>query len=407
MELNVLLQRAVDVGATDVHLKVGEPPVLRRDGALGRIEGVPPLTDPELEAVLEHVAAAAPARLRAFQENGDLDIAYTAEYLPRFRVNAFRQRGSISFAFRVIPRNIPTIAQLHLPRGVAKLAEEHRGLILVTGATGSGKTTTLAAVIDHINRTRRQHIVTIEDPIEILHGDHGCIVNQREVGLDTESFGQALRRALRQDPDVILIGELRDAETAETALQAAESGHLVLSTMHTIDASETIGRMIEFFPGIKQQQIRSIMAGVLRGVISQRLLPRADGGRIAAVEVMITNARIADLVRENRTEEISEAIEEGSFFEMQTFTQALIDLVLSGEIDREVAANAATNRHDFLISLEHALKRQAAEHAQADGAADGATPPRRAPASGREGAAKAVRPPEPLPGLRVVRSAGE
>src|SRR5204863_7008163 len=212
-------------------------------------------------------------------------------------------------------------------------------------------TPTLAAVVGHINRTRRQHIVTIEDPIEILHTDRGCIVNQREVGLDTESFHQALRRALRQDPDVILIGELRDSETAETALQAAESGHLVFSTMHTVDAAETIGRMIEFFPAIKQEQIRSILAGVLRGVVSQRLLPRVTGGRIAAVEVMVNNARIADLIRDNKAEEIPDAIAEGQFFDMQTFTHALIDLVLSGDIDKDVAGNAATNRHDFLVAL--------------------------------------------------------
>ena len=230
----------------------------------------------------------------------------------------------------------------------------------MTGATGSGKTTTLAAIIDHINMTRRQHIVTVEDPIEILHDDHNCIVNQREVGIDTESYLAALRRALRQDPDVILIGELRDAESAETALKAAESGHLVFSTMHTIDAAETLGRMIEFFPGIKQAQIRSILAGVLRGIVSQRLLPRKDGGRVAAVEVMVNNARISDLIRESKTEEIPDAIAEGSFFQMQTFEQALIGLVVAGDIDRETAANAATSQHDFMVALEHALKRQAA-----------------------------------------------
>ena len=404
MELNALLERAVELGATDVHLKVGEPPVLRHDGSLGRMDDFAPLTDADLESILAQATAGAPARLESFRTAGDVDIAYTAEGLPRFRVNAFRQRGSISFAFRIIPREVPTIEQLHLPPGVGKLADEHRGLILVTGATGSGKTTTLAAVIDHINRTRRQHIVTIEDPIEVLHGDHGSIVNQREVGLDTESFGQALRRALRQDPDVILIGELRDAETAETALQAAESGHLVLSTMHTIDAAETLSRMIEFFPGVKQQQVRSILAGVLRGVISQRLLPRAGGGRVAAVEVMITNARIADLIRENKADEISDAIEEGAFFQMQTFRQALIELVLTGQIDREIAANAATNRHDFLISLEHALKRQAVERAEASAADDEPALPA-AVASVHQFPhvdAKPVPAADALPGLRIA-----
>ena len=220
-------------------------------------------------------------------------------------------------------------------------------------------------MIDYISRSRQSHIVTIEDPIEILHPDHQSIVNQREIGLDTENFGQALRRALRQDPDTILIGELRDAETAQTALQAAESGHLVLSTLHTIDAAETVGRMIEFFPPEKQEVIRSILAGVLRGVISQRLLPKVGGGRVAAVEVMVMNSRIADLIREARAEEITDAVAEGEFFQMQTFTQALIEHVLAGNVDREAAANAATNKHDFLVSLEQAEKRKRNEDAVA------------------------------------------
>ena len=237
-------------------------------------------------------------------------------------------------------------------------------------------------MLGHINRTRRQHIVTIEDPIEILHSDESCIVNQREVGLDTESFNQALRRVLRQDPDIILIGELRDAETAETALQAAESGHLVLSTMHTLDAAETISRMVEFFPAMKQAQVRSILAGVLRGVISQRLVPRIDGGRVAAVEVMVANRRIADLIRENKADEITDAIEDGEFFHMQTLTAALIELVLAGEVDRDVAAAAAPNHHDFVIALERALKEQAAGQ-QADTPDDAAYARRAAGAAPR------------------------
>jgi twitching motility protein PilT len=360
VDLNAVLGRAVELGASDVHLKVGQPPVLRRDGELGLLPEHAPLYDSDLEATLAVVTDLAPGKLSHFHETGELDIAYEASGLPRFRVNGFRQRGSISFAFRVIPNNVPSFEELRLPQGVRRLADEHRGLVLCTGATGSGKTTTLATVLDHINSTRRLHIVTIEDPIEILHADRGCIVNQREVGLDTESFLAAIRRVLRQDPDVILIGELRDAETAETALKAAESGHLVFSTMHTIDAAETISRMIEFFPAAKQEQIRSILAGVLRGVISQRLLPRTRGGRVAAVEVMVNNSRIADLIRDRKSEEIPDAIAEGQFFDMQTFTQALIELVLAGEVDREVAANASTNRHDFLVALEQALKRQAA-----------------------------------------------
>jgi twitching motility protein PilT len=365
MELNTLLRTAVEQGASDVHLKVGQPPVIRFDGALRPLEGWAPFRAQELEQVLDAVGAAAPARLAGFHETGELDTAYQQADLPRFRVNAFRQRGDISFAFRAIPNEVPTFDQLRLPQGVQNLAEEQRGLILVTGATGVGKTTTLASMLGHINRTRRQHIVTIEDPIEILHSDESCIVNQREVGLDTESFNQALRRVLRQDPDIILIGELRDAETAETALQAAESGHLVLSTMHTLDAAETISRMVEFFPAMKQAQVRSILAGVLRSVISQRLVPRIDGGRVAAVEVMVANRRIADLIRENKADEITDAIEDGEFFHMQTLTAALIELVLAGDVDRDVAAAAAPNHHDFVIALERALKEQAVEQ-QAD-----------------------------------------
>ena len=238
--------------------------------------------------------------------------------------------------------------------------------MLVTGATGSGKTTSLAAMLGHINRTRKQHIVSIEDPIEILHPDVNCIVNQREVGLDTDSFHEALRRVLRQDPDVILIGELRDAETAETALQAAESGHLVLSTMHTVDAAETVSRYVEFFPAVKQPQVRSILAGVLRGVVSQRLLPKIGGGRVAAVEVMIANSRIQELIREDKSEYIPEAVGEGAFFDMQTLSAALIEHVIAGRVDQEIAANAASNRHDFMIALDRALKEHALEEPAAE-----------------------------------------
>jgi len=356
MDLTAVLRHAVAAGASDVHFKVGQPPVLRSDGELAVSTEFPALGDPDLQGVLDRVTVAVPRRRELFDETGDLDLAYSEPGLPRFRVNGFRQRGAISFAFRVIPDQIPSFGELHLPPGVARLAEEQRGLVLVTGATGSGKTTTLAAMLDHINRTRRRHIVTIEDPIEVLHPDRECIVSQREVGLDTESFEQALRRVLRQDPDVILIGELRDSETAHVALQAAESGHLVFSTLHTLDAAETISRMVEFFAPEKQPQVISIMAGVLRGVISQRLLPELGGGRVPAVEVMVTNARIAELIRERRTDEIPDAIADGDFFQMQTFSEALIELVLDGRVDRETAANAASNRHDFEIALGHAEK---------------------------------------------------
>jgi twitching motility protein PilT len=364
VDLRAILTDAVERGASDIHFKLGQPPIIRFDGDLGPLHGYPKMGSFDLQQILDAVGASAPARLSRFEDSGELDIAYHLPNLPRFRVNAFRQRGDISFAFRVIPRTVPDFESLQLPPGVARLAEEHRGLILVTGATGAGKTTTLAAIVGHINRTRKQHIVTIEDPIEILHSDVSCIVNQREVGIDTDSFNEALRRALRQDPDVILIGELRDSETAQTALQAAESGHLVLSTMHTVDASETIGRLVEFFPAEKQPQIRSIMGGVLRGVISQRLLPRVGGGRVAAVEVMIANSRIQELIRENKPEFVEEAISEGTFFDMQTMSAALIELVVNEAVDEETAAAAAPNRHDFIIALQRALKEKALEAAK-------------------------------------------
>jgi twitching motility protein PilT len=365
MELDSLLSRAIDAGATDVHLKVGGPPRIRTDGRLRPLEDAR-LDEADLTAVVEQVCAASPGRRDALVEAGELDIAYTGGG-SRFRVNGYRQRGTYAFVFRRIPSEAPTLEQLTLPAGVRRLVAEHHGLILVTGPTGSGKSTTLAAMIDEINRTREQHVVTIEDPIEVLHRDQKSSVSQREVGLDTRSFSEALRRALRQDPDVILIGEMRDAETTETALHAAESGHLVLSTMHTINAAETIGRMIEFFPAIKQTQIRSIVAGVLKGVVSQRLLPKIGGGVVPAVEVMAVNERISDLIREDRADEITDAIREGTFFQMQTFEQALLGLVADGEVERETAANVAMDRHDFVLALDHELKRRAAT---ADAAAE-------------------------------------
>jgi twitching motility protein PilT len=397
MELNDLLRRAVEAGASDIHLKFGRPPLMRRNGLIIPMENGEQLSNAELDGYLRKITSLVPSRYERFNAVGDLDIAYTAEGLPRFRVNAFRQRGMISFALRVIPKTVPQFEQLGLPPGVRRLAEEHRGLVLVTGATGSGKTTTLAAMIDHINRTRQSHIVTVEDPIEILHPDHKSIVNQREIGLDTEDFGQALRRALRQDPDTILIGELRDAETAQTALQAAESGHLVFSTLHTVDAAETIGRLIEFFPEGKQQLVRSVLAGVLRGIVSQRLLPALPTGRVAAVEVLVANARIADLIREDRADEIPEAIAEGDFFQMQNFTQALIELVLAGRVDREIAANSASNRHDFLVALERAVKADAVRTS----AVAGEDLDRPAPL--RESLATTQ---APTPGLRVSPASG-
>ncbi len=383
MDLIPVLSQAVELGASDVHFKLGQPPVVRIDGELQLIADQPPMNESTLEEVLYSVTAIAPRRRELFEESGELDIAYSHPTLPRFRVNGFRQRGSISFAFRIIPNTIPNFHELNLPAGVARLANEQRGLVLVTGATGSGKTTTLAAMLDHINRTRRLHIVTVEDPIEILHPDRGCIVNQREVGLDTASFDQAIRRVLRQDPDVILIGELRDAESAQVALQAAESGHLVFSTLHTLDAAETLGRLVEFFPAAKQPQIRSVVAGTLRGVISQRLMPKSDGGRVPAVEVMVVNARIRDLINENRPDEITDAVADGEYYDMQTFHKSLIELVLDGAVDREIASSAASNQHDFLVALEHAIKeRRAAEAEQDSGEGEAERPPALVPGAG-------------------------
>ncbi len=272
MDLNTLLRRAVDSGASDIHLKLDRPPMVRRDGSVAPLEGCEPLTSADLDAYLRTVTEIAPQRYDLYHESGDLDIAYTSGDLPRFRVNAFRQRGATSFALRVIPKDVPQFEQLGLPEGIRRLAEEHRGLVLVTGATGSGKTTTLAAMIDYINRNRQSHIVTIEDPIEILHPDHQSIVNQREIGLDTENFGQALRRALRQDPDTILIGELRDAETAQTALQAAESGHLVFSTLHTNDAPLAVTRLLDL--GVEP----FLVAATVEAILAQRLVRKVCVG---------------------------------------------------------------------------------------------------------------------------------
>jgi twitching motility protein PilT len=360
MDLDGLLGRVIELGGSDMHLKVASPAMARVDGELVPLEERL-LTDGDLETIVQLVTELTPAKREGFYTHGELDTAYMAQGLGRFRVNGFRQRGAISFAFRFIPKEIPSFTRLGLPKGVEVLAEEHRGLVLVTGATGSGKSTTLAAMINAINRSRKHHIVTIEDPIEFVHDDWGCIVNQREVGIDTDSYSEGLRRVLRQDPDVILLGELRDEESSQAALRAAESGHLVFSTLHTIDAAETIGRLVEYFPAEKHAMVRQVLAGVLRGVVSQRLLPKVDGGRVAAVEVMVNTARVADLVREGRTDEITEAIEDGDFHHMQSFSQHLVQLVLDGLVEEEVAANAASNRHDFEIAVQQAVRRKRAE----------------------------------------------
>ncbi|MDQ3890352.1 MAG: PilT/PilU family type 4a pilus ATPase [Actinomycetota bacterium] len=365
MDLDALLAHAVALGASDVHLKLEAPPMGRIDGAL-----VPLVDDRlgngDLEAFLARVTASAPAKQEAFLAAGDLDGAYTAPNAGRFRVNCFRQRGAISFAFRHVPDDVRTLDELEMPDSVRRLADEHRGLILVTGATGSGKSTTLAAIVDHINRTRKSHIVTIEDPIEVVHRDRGCMISQREIGLDTESYRQALRRVLRQDPDVILIGELRDEESAHVALGAGESGHLVLATMHTIDTVETVRRFVDFFPERKHAMIRQITAGVLRGVVSQRLLPRKGGGRVAAVEVMVNTPRLAELIADaGKTDKMTDAIEDDDYHGMQSFSQHLVQLVLADSVDFEVAAAAASDRHDFELALHQETRRNRAAAAEA------------------------------------------
>jgi twitching motility protein PilT len=360
MDVIQLLAQTIELGGSDLHLKVDSPPRARIDGVLVPL-GEAVITDEDTETVLNVVAERTPRKYDQFLDTGDLDTAYSAPGVGRFRVNGFRQKGSISFAFRYVPALVPTLDSLGLPPGVRRLADQHRGLVLVTGVTGSGKTTTLAAMLDHINSTRQQHIVTLEDPIEIVHSDRRSIIQQREIGLDVESFNQGMRRALRQDPDVILIGELRDEESARTALQAGESGHLVLSTLHTIDSRETIGRMIELFPPEKQPLVRQILGNVLQGVISQRLIPQVDGGRVAAVEVMVNTARIAEMIRDAaKTDGITKAIEEGRVHDMQTFQQHLVQLVLDGIVDEDTAGIAATNRHDFELALGRAQRAQQA-----------------------------------------------
>ena len=327
------LRYVVDNLGSDLHLKVGAPPMARVHGALGAIPGSAPLTTEDTEEALRTLLGVLPARAE-FDEEGEADFSYSIPAVSRFRVNAFRQRGSISIVCRAIPYQVPTIEDLGLPPAIRTLAEERRGIILLTGTTGSGKSTTLAAMLDHINETRAEHIITLEDPIEYLHSDKRSIINQREVGSDTRSFARAMRRVLRQDPDVILIGEMRDEETVRTALSAAETGHLVLSTLHTLDATETINRIIDFFPPHLQQQGRVMLASTLRGAVSQRLVPTVDGqGRVAASEVMIVTGRVEDLIlNPDETGKISQVIAEGDYYGMQTFDQSLLTQVEAGRV---------------------------------------------------------------------------
>ena len=304
LELNEILKIALKGGASDIHLKSGLPPIFRVDGALVPLKNAERLLPDQMDEISNHIMN--PIQQERFAEKREADLAYGIAGLGRFRVNVFQQRGTKGIVFRVIPFGVKTVEQLHLPKVVQGIAEEHRGLILVTGTTGSGKSTTLAAMIEHINASRTSHIMTIEDPIEFLIRDRRSIVNQREIGVDTQNFANALRAALRQDPDVILVGEMRDFETIETAITAAETGHLVLSTLHTLDATETINRIISVFPPYQQKQIRLQLSAILKAVISQRLVPRADGkGRVPALEVMISTARVRECIADkDRTKEI-------------------------------------------------------------------------------------------------------
>ena len=313
-DIDAALRFVVEREGSDLHVKVDAPPMARVHGALKPIEGADKLTAEDTEAALEHILTDG-SLLQEFADVGEADFSYEIRGLSRFRVNAFRQRGWVSIACRAIPFQVRTIDDLGLPDVIRTLAEAPRGIVLLTGTTGSGKSTTLAAMIDHINATRSRHIVTLEDPIEYLHRDKLSIINQREVGADTESFARAMRRVLRQDPDVILIGEMRDEETVRTALAAAETGHLVLSTLHTLDASETINRIIDFFPPHLQQQARVMLASTLRGAVSQRLVQRVDGnGRVAVCEVMVVTGRVQDLIlNPAETGRITEVIGEGSY----------------------------------------------------------------------------------------------
>jgi twitching motility protein PilT len=344
------LEYLVTKGGSDLHLSAGSPPLIRLHGGLVPIPGTPELTAEDTQEVLESFLDD-PEKRAEFAADNEVDFSFGMTDVARFRVNAYRQRGAVSMVLRAIPFEIRTIEELDIPPIARKLAEEERGLILVTGATGSGKSTTLAAIIDHINATRAKHIVTIEDPIEFLYSNKKAVISQREVGTDTASFSRALRRVLRQDPDVILIGEIRDQETMETALAAAETGHLVLSTLHTLDASETIQRIVSLFPPHMQTQARFMLAGTLKGVIAQRLVPSIDGNsRVPVVETLVSTGRVRDLILEpNRAEDLSKVIAEGEYYGMQSFDQALIKRVDQGLISFDEAMKVANNPSDLKL----------------------------------------------------------
>jgi len=353
MNLNELLKTTFDKRASDLHVKVGVPPILRIDGRLVPLETEKRTTQEDaLNVALSIMNAAQKAR---FKEKNELDMAYAVPGLGRFRVNVFQQRGSVGMVFRQVPAKILTFEDLMMPPVLQKIASEQRGLILVTGTTGSGKSTTLAAMIDYINTARTANIITIEDPIEFLHRDKKSIVNQREIGSDTFSFSDALRSALRQDPDVILVGEMRDFETISTALTAAETGHLVLSTLHTLDTAETVNRIITVFPPYQQKQVRMQLASVIKGIVSQRLVARADGnGRVPAAEVMLGTLSVREaIIDDAKTRQIPSIIAAGqSHYGMQTFDQSLLMLYKKGLITYDEALMTASNPDDFALKVK-------------------------------------------------------
>jgi twitching motility protein PilT len=349
-DLHEALRYVVQQEGSDLHIKVPARPLARIHGQLTPLEQYERMKPDDTQRVLRDMLKD-PDKIEEFARENEVDFAYSVEGLARFRVNAFKQRGSISIALRVIPFSVRTFDELGLPPVMKELAEEERGLILLTGTTGSGKSTTLAAMIDHINESRSRHIVTIEDPIEYLHTDRNSIINQREVGMDTASFSRAMRRVLRQDPDVILIGEMRDEETVRSALSAAETGHLVLSTVHTLDASESVNRIIDFFPLHEQSQARAMLGGTLKGVVSQRLVatPKRDG-RVAVCEILRMTGRARDMILDpDETGRLREVIAEGEFYGMQTFDQALLRHYEAGRVTMEDALRVATSPHDFKL----------------------------------------------------------
>jgi twitching motility protein PilT len=354
MHINELLTVVCEQGASDLHLKVGNYPIARIKGKLTPMPQFKRLVQEDTIAMAYAIMASDKQKLK-FKENLDIDIAYSVPSLGRFRCNIFNQRGTVGLVLRVIPRKIYTIDDLMLPKVLKNICQEQRGMVLVTGTTGSGKSTTLAAMVDLINATRTEHILTIEDPIEYLHRDNLSIVNQREVEADCKTFSSALRAALRQDPDVILVGEMRDIETIETALHAAETGHLVFSTLHTLDATETINRVISVFPPHHQKQVRLQLGAVLKGIISQRLVPRADGqGRVPAVEVMVTTETVRSCIEDkDKTKMLKDVIASGTAqYGMQTFDQSLYFLLRQGLITEEEALTRATNVGEFKLRLE-------------------------------------------------------